>query len=77
MNKEEKIILHDIQGIARANGTDEHGNMWVEFEVDSFAEQLPGECSICGAEVVDGWLCMDGGEEICDTHVEYAEEINR
>ena len=69
----EAIVLHDVQGIARKSGTDEHGNEWVEFEVDAFAEQEPGECSICGETLHDGWMCLDGGEEVCSSHVEYTD----
>ncbi len=63
------ITLKNIEGIARLSGEDENGNLWVQFEVDSFAEQSPGECSICGAELWEGWLCLDGGEEVCDEHI--------
>jgi len=65
----EIIRLHNVEGIARKSGTDDHGNAWIEFEVDAFAEQEPGECSICGAELESGWLCLDGGDEVCDEHV--------
>jgi len=67
---DEKIILHDIEGMARKSGTDDDGNKWVQFEVDAFAEQEPGECSICGDELESGWMCLDGGEEVCDKHVD-------
>lgn len=66
---QEQIILHNIEGFVRKSGTDELGNQWIEFEVDYLAEQEPGECSICGAELESGWLCLDGGEEVCDEHV--------
>jgi hypothetical protein len=69
----EVIRLHNLQGIARKSGTDDHGNFWVEFEVDVFAEQEAGECSICGESIEVGWLCLDGGDEVCDEHVETAE----
>lgn len=65
------IILHDIEGFARKSGTDQHGNQWIEFEVDYFADQLPGECNICNAELETGWLCLDGGEEVCDSHISF------
>ena len=67
----ETVKLHDIQGIARKSGTDEHGNQWIEFEVDYLAEQEDGECSICGAVLSSGWLCLDGGEEVCAEHVDF------
>ncbi|GEM_PF-4918403 len=72
----ETIILSNIEGISRKSGTDEHGNTWTEFEVDYLAEQEPGECSICSAtELESGWLCLDGGEEVCDEHVVFAEDL--
>jgi hypothetical protein len=67
------IKLTNIQGIARKSGTDQDGLAWIEFEVDELAEQTTGECSICGAEIASGWLCLDGGDEACDEHVEYEE----
>jgi len=72
----EVIKLRDKSGIARHTGVDEHGNIWTEFEVDFFAEQSAGECSICGAELLHGWQCMDGGEEVCDVHIEFETEGN-
>lgn len=63
------ITLTNVEGISRISGTDEHGNQWITFEVDHFAEQLPGQCAICDAELEAGWLCLDGGEEVCDHHV--------
>ena len=64
------IRLHDVYGIARLSGTDGDGCTWTQFEVDAFAEQESGTCSICGTEISSGWLCGDGGEEVCDEHVE-------
>jgi len=66
----ERVILSDVSGIARKSGTDQHGNRWVEFEVDYQAEQEPGECCLCGAELESGWVCLDGGDECCEKHVE-------
>lgn len=70
----EKIILHDVEGIARLSGTDQHGNVWTQFGVDAFADQTEGECCICGATLSEGWLCLDGGDECCDDHVSFTEE---
>jgi len=67
----ETIKLQDIEGITRLSGTDEHGNTWVQFDVDYGAEQEPGICNICDKEIKSGWLCLDGGEEVCNEHVEY------
>jgi len=63
------IELHDVAGIAVKQGTDQHGNLWRQFDVDLLAMQLPGYCDICDAEIMSGWLCLDGGEEVCGAHV--------
>lgn len=68
-----EITLHNIEGFARKSGIDQDGNHWIQFEVDYMAEQEPGECCICGAVTESGWLCLDGGEECCDSHVECAQ----
>jgi hypothetical protein len=65
----ELIRLHNIEGIARLSGTDEHGCQWLQFEVDAFAEQESGECSICGETISEGWTCLDGGDEVCSEHI--------
>ena len=63
------ITLTNVEGISRISGTDEHGNQWLTFEVDYFAEQESGTCAICSAELESGWLCLDGGDEVCDSHI--------
>jgi hypothetical protein len=63
------VYLNNVSGISRLSGVDEHGNSWIQFEVDYFAEQDDGECAICGEVLIYGWMCLDGGEEICDEHV--------
>lgn len=70
---DEKIVLHDIEGFARKSGTDQHGCQWIEFTVDYGALEEDGECCICGATLTSGWLCLDGGDEVCDKHVEVTE----
>ena len=67
----ETIRLHDMQGFARKSGTDDSGSEWIEFESDAFADQLPGKCDICSDEIYSGWLCLDGGDEVCDSHIDY------
>jgi hypothetical protein len=67
----ETIKLHDVEGFSRKTGTDEHGCMWTTFEVDYAAEQIDGECSICGKTLSSGWHCLDGGEEVCASHISY------
>lgn len=68
----EQIVLHNIQGFAVKSGVDQHGLAWTQFTVDTFVEQEPGECSICGVELWSGWQCLDGGEEVCDEHVDWS-----
>lgn len=68
----ETILLHNVGGIGRKSGSDANGNRWIEFEVDAFGG-YPGECAICGAEIDSGWMCLDGGEEVCASHVEFDE----
>ena len=70
MADQERVILSGVEGIACKSGTDQHGARWIEFAVDYFAEQTPGTCDICGATLESGWLCLDGGQEVCDEHVE-------
>jgi hypothetical protein len=65
------IKLTNIEGISRLSGTDEQGNVWVQFIVDYFAEQLDGECNICGETLGDGWMCLGGGAEVCSSHIEF------
>jgi hypothetical protein len=67
------IILHSIEGVSRKSGIDQHGNQWVEFDVDYFADQDDGNCAICGRRLSSGWLCLDGGDEVCNDHVRQVE----
>jgi hypothetical protein len=68
---EEQIVLHDMEGIARKSGTDINGLKWIEF--DDVEE--PGNCVICEQELWSGWMCLDGGDEVCDSHVVFAEDV--
>lgn len=74
MKAQERIRLKDVEGIARLSGTDEYGNIWLQFEVDHLAEQEEGECCICEAVLEEGWLCLDGGEEVCYEHVTFTDQ---
>ena len=57
-----KLLLYrDDAGIL----TDCGGNVWTHFVVDEFAMQEPGTCAVCGEEIREGWLCLDGGDEMC------------
>lgn len=69
----EIIKLTNIKGISRLSGEDANGAHWTQFGVDYLAEQEDGECSICGAAINEGWLCLDGGEEVCQHHVDLPE----
>jgi hypothetical protein len=68
----EKIILHNVTGVRRHSGTDQDGCRWIEFYMDDLADLEDGECVICGGPLSSGWMCRDGGEEICDDHVGFA-----
>jgi hypothetical protein len=65
------IQLTNIEGISRLSGTDEQGNHWIEFTVDYLAEQSDGVCVECGKGLSNGWMCLDGGDEICADHIEF------
>ena len=67
----ETVKLTNIEGIARKSGIDDDGCEWIEFDTDYFAEQEPGVCAICGATIESGWMCLDGGDEVCSEHVTY------
>ena len=41
------------------------GLTWAEFKVDEFAAQQNGNCWACNSEISEGFMCMDGGEELC------------
>ena len=71
----ETITLHNIEGIVRKSGVDSDGNTWLQFKVDEFADQEPGVCMICEATLYDGWTCLDGGDEVCASHVRYADDL--
>jgi hypothetical protein len=86
----ETVKLTNVEGFARLSGTDQHSNLWVQFEVDPFTtnglDMVNGDdnfsldyefeetCPECGTAMTSGWLCMDGGESLCNDHVEI---INR
>ena len=67
----ETIPLLHVEGFSRKSGIDSNGNSWVQFEVDYLAEQTDGECCICSTVLSEGWLCLDGGEEVCSKHVQF------
>lgn len=71
------VVLDDIKGVVRKSGVDANGCNWIEFEVDYLADQTDSECSICGATISEGWQCLDGGDEVCDDHVIFLEDLAR
>jgi len=64
------IYLTDVEGIARRTGRDAFGATWTEFECDSLALEDSTECAICSQVISFGWLCLDGAETVCASHVE-------
>ena len=78
----EVIYIAENEGTAipfhcAPSGIDPYGAFWVPFETDSFADQDTAECAICEAEIESGYLCMDGGEEVCAEHVTVVPQWNR
>ena len=49
--------------------TDNEGNEWKHFNVDYGAGEMDGECVDCDATLVEGGLCLEGGDEVCGTHL--------
>ena len=68
------ITIHNAQGVGLKNGVDSDGNRWMQFEVDYLAEQEDGECCICGEVLSEGWMCLDGGDEVCNRHIHFPGE---
>jgi hypothetical protein len=60
----ETITLHSVGGISR----DPNGNQWIQYELDS-SEEITDVCDICDESIESGWLCLDGGEVVCDEHI--------
>ena len=78
MSEETMIpVTLDSNCIARLSGQDEYDLNWIEFETDWFAGENPANCSICGEEITAGWLCLDGGEEVCATHINLIENKDK
>lgn len=67
-----KLTITD--GIAKKSAEDEHGLSYMKFNVNWLAGEEVGYCNICETAIEEGWLCLDGGEVYCYTHVE---EVNR
>lgn len=64
------VYLVDMDGgYGRKSGTDGSGAHWTEL-VSEPEDGMPSSCDVCGAAVyADGWLCLDGGEVVCSSHV--------
>jgi hypothetical protein len=72
--EQEVIELVDGGGISRRFGTDAQGTTWVEWVMDAFACEEPGECAICGrGDLEHTFTCLDGGEEVCPEHIVWKE----
>lgn len=80
----DKIILDNLEGIARVSGTDKHGSIWMETEFEPFfedfveTEEVEGvwpTCDICEKEMYSGWICLDGGDEVCGDHILFRKDL--
>lgn len=60
------VFLVTLDGFARKSGTDADGARWTESERE---DGELDDCAECGALISDGWLCLDGGEIVCNAHV--------
>jgi hypothetical protein len=69
----ETVYLARDEGSLSGGLLDRSGCVWVWGN----AEDQPDDCSICEAEVWEGWQCLDGGEVICSEHVEIVPEWMR
>lgn len=67
------VYLSRIEGFARKSGTDPSGNKWIEWDTDG-SECSHDYCEICHAFLESGWVCLDGGEVVCDLHVSFVPE---
>jgi len=69
----ETIYIAEQSGTAipfhcAASGIDRSGALWIPFNNDRL--EWDGECSICDAEIENGYLCMDDANEVCAEHVQ-------
>jgi hypothetical protein len=60
------IYIFITDALASA-GEDQYGRAWIP--VEKFQDQPPIHCIFCDKVVTIGWMCMDGGEEICVDHM--------
>jgi hypothetical protein len=70
MSDENTVVIPVADGIARLSGLCTNGLMWTEYNLEPYDDgPISDTCSICDAEITSGWLCLDGGEVVCDSHV--------
>lgn len=68
-------------GYGRASGVDDYGNAWIEYDIEPSCRECEcdgpeceptscprfvDECHACGNAIErSGWLCLDGGDQLC------------
>lgn len=60
------IHLCEYDGLG---GRDADDKTWCMFHLDGSTAHVPRPCAICDQTISDGWLCLDSGEAVCNTHV--------
>lgn len=70
--KQEIITIHRVQGIARREGIDDDGQIWLESDTSGYLDVNEGSCEICGEEEpADVFVNLDmNGDMVCADHVE-------
>jgi hypothetical protein len=51
---------------------DQFGQSWVPIQVDHLAGESNVACVGCEEISTEGWLCLDGGQELCSDHITVA-----
>jgi hypothetical protein len=68
MANDKRIVLHEVRGGGEAlmllDGVDQNGKVWVYHR-----QRGNHTCTVCGALVMDGWVCFDNGDAVCTEHV--------
>ena len=77
----ETIFIAENEGTAipfhcAASGTDPAGAFWVPFEADGSEGEDTSQCAICDDDIESGYLCLDGGTEVCSEHVQIVPQWN-
>jgi hypothetical protein len=73
---EEKLVLHDVQGMGEdfmlLDGVDQYGKVWV------FRKQSGDRnCALCSVLVTEGWFCFNDGKAVCPQHVSIKGELKK